>query len=61
MVYPCKDCQKREVGCHSKCEKYSQKRKEQDAMNAYIRNDIAIFKEIAERTIRVNKLRRIHR
>lgn len=61
MKYPCKDCNEREIGCHTNCEGYLQKRKEQDTINAYIRNDIAIFKEIAERTIRVNKLRRIHR
>lgn len=22
MVYPCKDCEDREVGCHSSCDKY---------------------------------------
>lgn len=23
MIYPCKDCQKRQMGCHSKCEDYA--------------------------------------
>ena len=25
---PCKDCEERHVGCHSKCEKYAEFRKE---------------------------------
>jgi hypothetical protein len=27
MVYPCKDCEDREVGCHSFCEKYKEAKK----------------------------------
>lgn len=62
MVYPCKNCQEREVGCHSKCERYLQKREEQDAINAYIRNDMEILKELVERYERHEKLlRRVHR
>lgn len=61
MLYPCKDCQKREIGCHVTCDDYLRKRKEQDILNAYIHNDVEIMKEIAERAIRVNKIRRIHR
>ena len=29
---PCKDCQKREVGCHSTCEVYTTFRKEREAV-----------------------------
>ena len=58
MVYPCKNCQKREVGCHSKCERYSQMRKEQDAINAYIRNDIEMMKELCESYMRYEKIKR---
>lgn len=62
MVYPCKNCQKREVGCHSKCERYLQMRKEQDTINAYIRNDIEMMKELCESYMRYeNFKRRIHR
>lgn len=24
IVYPCKDCEERYLGCHSKCEKYKE-------------------------------------
>ena len=27
---PCKDCQKREIGCHGKCEAYAKFREEKD-------------------------------
>lgn len=27
MVYPCKGCENREVGCHSFCEKYKEAKK----------------------------------
>lgn len=30
---PCKDCPDREVGCHSKCERYTSFRKELDEYN----------------------------
>ena len=30
VTAPCKDCADREVGCHSKCEKYLEFRKECD-------------------------------
>ena len=62
VAYPCKDCQKREVGCHSKCKGYLQKREEQDAINAYIRNDIEMMKEFCKSYMRYEKFkRRIHR
>ena len=31
MKPPCKDCAKREVGCHAKCEEYAKYRAEIDA------------------------------
>ena len=32
-VAPCKDCSKRELGCHSKCPEYIAYRKQQDEEN----------------------------
>lgn len=29
---PCKDCEKRELGCHARCEDYKEYRKQQDAL-----------------------------
>lgn len=34
MKIPCKDCQDRKLGCHGKCDKYSEYRKCQDEANA---------------------------
>lgn len=33
MMCPCKDCEDREIGCHSKCEKYKKFRDDVDASN----------------------------
>lgn len=33
MNYPCKDCEKREPGCHSKCEAYRKLRKKNVKLN----------------------------
>lgn len=37
---PCKDCQKREVGCHSKCQEYAQAIEIRNALlqNKYVAN-----------------------
>ena len=34
MVAPCKDCEKRHLGCHSSCEEYQEFRKAKDLDNA---------------------------
>lgn len=34
MKIPCKDCPDRKLGCHGKCDKYSEYRKCQDEANA---------------------------
>lgn len=45
-IAPCKDCKDRHVGCHSKCEKYLeykkelQKAKHQEKINKKIEDDI---------------------
>lgn len=31
--WPCKDCTKRTVGCHSSCEEYKLAREQRDAIN----------------------------
>lgn len=30
VKYPCKDCNDRHVGCHSECDKYNEKKEEND-------------------------------
>ena len=41
---PCKDCKDREIGCHSRCEKYgkfraeNEKRYEQNRLNYHIKD-----------------------
>ncbi len=34
MLAPCKDCEKRVLGCHSSCEEYQEFRKAKDLDNA---------------------------
>lgn len=36
MKAPCKDCENREVGCHSKCEEYIEWKTEEGALNKKI-------------------------
>ena len=42
---PCKDCTDREVGCHGKCDKYAQYRKDLDKSKA-IRKKYATIKGV---------------
>lgn len=39
MKVPCYGCEERQVGCHSKCEKYIAYRKALDAKNEMIRRE----------------------
>lgn len=34
IVYPCKDCKKRSVGCHSNCGEYAEKSRESHEINS---------------------------
>lgn len=38
-VWCCKDCKKREIGCHSKCEKYLKQKEDSEELNKKIRKD----------------------
>lgn len=33
MIAPCKDCERRFIGCHSQCEEYQQFREWRDVVN----------------------------
>lgn len=48
MVAPCKDCAKRELGCHSRCDKY----KEYEEERRQIRERRLLENEIREITKR---------
>lgn len=39
MIYPCKDCKKRCVGCHSTCEEYIECREKYRAIAGTIQHD----------------------
>ena len=43
MKAPCKDCIKRELGCHSKCADYQEYRKFQDRQNDDRRKELEIW------------------
>lgn len=38
-MFPCKDCERREIGCHGKCEEYQKARDEADKMIQVRRED----------------------
>lgn len=52
---PCKDCEKRELGCHSKCEKYKEYRKQHDALSELKRSKEDFENWFAKRTERIAK------
>lgn len=54
---PCKNCESREVGCHSKCEKYLKYREEWQKANKKIREDKKAFDAIT--SYQVERVRRL--
>lgn len=56
--YPCKGCEEREVGCHSKCERFVAEKARADANGDIIRRkraDNAIMGDyIVDRSIRIH-------
>ena len=62
MKAPCKDCELRHPGCHSKCEEYQTFRKANEEMLEKVRNEKRLMtdNEIARRRARIyyNRLKR---
>ena len=61
MTAPCKDCERRTVGCHSSCPEYQEFRLERDRINheACLRNDTRIpLSRWMRRCIKRNERRR---
>lgn len=57
MNAPCKNCPDREIGCHSKCNKYSQFRKERDEELDRKRREDDVAYAIATGMYRMSKKR----
>ncbi len=62
MVYPCKGCESREVGCHSFCEKYKEAKKMNNRIkwrrrirSEYARYSARMFFEHKDRIARGDK------
>lgn len=55
LVAPCKDCRDRELGCHSKCIKYMEFKKQQDALNKQRREEY--INQYTPPTKRIRKIR----
>lgn len=62
MKAPCKDCEKRYPGCHSKCEEYQAFHKANEEMHERVHQEkqLMIDNEISRRKARLyyNKLKR---
>lgn len=55
----CKDCTKRQVGCHSTCEDYKAFRAELDAVNAEkLKQSKAVYEITSEIAFRVERARK---
>lgn len=48
MKTPCRGCQFREVGCHSKCESYLEYRKKLDEQNKESYKEIDAYRYVGE-------------
>ena len=57
MIAPCKDCEKRVVGCHSSCEEYKKFREFRNELNEkrHIENQTSCFTVSYEKYIRKGK------
>lgn len=54
LVNSCKDCQKRHIGCHGKCETYKAAKEELEKKKAYLNADAEIRGYEHARTSRIN-------
>lgn len=59
IVYPCKDCKKRSVGCHSNCNEYAEKSRESHEINSRRFADHMQRGDVAKAMERMKKRRRI--
>lgn len=41
--FPCKDCEKRELGCHSNCTEYKQAKNENERLNKKKREEAHLY------------------
>ena len=64
MLYPCKECAERTVGCHGNCEKYNAAKEKRDGNVDERLKRISLQTDIAELTfasMRRNKAKRYDR
>ena len=54
-IAPCKGCESREVGCHSKCPKYAEFRAEKDRIRAKRKEEHEVSRTGMEYSIKVNR------
>jgi hypothetical protein len=58
IIYPCKDCKARHVGCHSSCDKYITKVKEAENLSAEKRKECRKYDSMFDAMSRMKKRRR---
>ena len=60
MSYACKDCNERQIGCHSSCETYLAEKEKRDAMNQALKKEKRIQLDVMATLLGENqkKLRR---
>lgn len=59
IFYHCKNCDKREIGCHSYCQSYQDCKKSHEEVKKKMAEDRLIYAEISESIIRFNKMKRV--
>lgn len=53
MTAPCKDCKRREIGCHGKCEEYAAFRARNERESARRREDTEGIDTVCRRVARI--------
>lgn len=55
--YPCKDCGCRQVGCHSKCDKYIAAKKKAEVLKQKVAEEAMMIEVSVSRSVRIKKRR----
>ena len=49
---PCKGCEERHVGCHSKCERYLKEKEKRNAVSEALKKEVEITNYFVQKTRR---------
>ena len=49
MIFPCKDCADRDLGCHDRCPRYLEAKREHDERKAAVKQQHMAYEHVYER------------